>query len=818
MTQKSMATRHKPFALIAAVFCWPLMAVHGYASPVAERPSSASTPILFEIPGQELRHALLAFGKAAGVTIFFDTPRVAGRQSQPLTGAYTKEAALARLLAGTGLTYHFTSRASLTIEAQNPRDFRADASGDVQLETIDVQGEGIKWNSTIDAPPVYAGGQVASGAQLGLLGNRKVLDTPFNITSYTSALIENQQARTIGDVLANDPSVRASTSAGHIRENFRIRGFSINDNEIALNGLYGIAPQGRVASEFLERVEVLKGPSALLNGMPPSGSIGGSINAVTKHAQTVDITSITGDYTSRAQGGVHLDVSRRFGAGKEFGVRYNGVYRSGETEVTDLSKTRGLNALALDYKGDKFRLVFDGYLSQEVSNNGMPTLASFSSSIVGQVPAAPSGRTNLFRGVSGWMSNQGFVSRAEYDLLPDLTFYAAGGLAHNYLSGFTNGTYAFNVTPAGAFNANTINLRGASDTVSAETGARARFEMLGVNHQLVFSANILNPRSGIVNVRSASYNSNIYSSGFPASLPGIAGPSIKTGENVLSGLALADTLSMAQDRILLTLGLRAQHVQTWNFAAATGLLSSSYDKTALTPAIGLVLKPFSPNLSFYVNYIEGLSPGSTVTDATATNFGTTFAPFVTRQTEAGVKWEYGSITNTLAAFSIEQPSVIRVGNAYSADGRQRNRGIEWNVFGEVYEHVRVLGGASFLDARYTQSANNSLNGFRAFGNPNWSVNLGAEWDTPFLPALTLEGRVIHTGSLFVNSTNTQWLPSWTRLDLGARYVTQLADRKLTLRSYVTNVTDNHYWEAAFGDGYASLGAPRTFTLSATMDF
>jgi len=77
-------------------------------------------------------------------------------------------------------------------------------------------------------PPVYAGGQVATGARLGLLGNVDVMDTPFNTTSFTSELIENQQARTLADVVRNDPSVRYTTSSGHAYENFRIRGFDVN--------------------------------------------------------------------------------------------------------------------------------------------------------------------------------------------------------------------------------------------------------------------------------------------------------------------------------------------------------------------------------------------------------------------------------------------------------------------------------------------------------------------------------------------------------------------------------------------------------------
>src|SRR4051812_27387146 len=57
-------------------------------------------------------------------------------------------------------------------------------------------------------PRGYAGGQVARGGRLGLLGNVDMMDTPFNTTNYTQALIQDQQARSVADVVQNDPSVR----------------------------------------------------------------------------------------------------------------------------------------------------------------------------------------------------------------------------------------------------------------------------------------------------------------------------------------------------------------------------------------------------------------------------------------------------------------------------------------------------------------------------------------------------------------------------------------------------------------------------------
>src|SRR5690606_4728044 len=105
-----------------------------------------------------------------------------------------------------------------------------------------------------------------------LLGNADVMDVPFSITSYTAETMENQGARTVADVLKNDPAVRYSTSDGHPFENFRVRNFSVNQNELVLNGMYGLVPYGRTPVEMFERVELLRGPSALFTGMAPAGA------------------------------------------------------------------------------------------------------------------------------------------------------------------------------------------------------------------------------------------------------------------------------------------------------------------------------------------------------------------------------------------------------------------------------------------------------------------------------------------------------------------------------------------------------------------
>jgi iron complex outermembrane receptor protein len=174
------------------------------------RPQEAQAPrvFAFDIAPQPLASALMALGRQAGLQVVVDAPAVAGLSSGGLTGTMSAERALQQVLAGSGLMYRFTNANTVAVERPG-----AAAPGAVQLDPVQVQGYRVPAQAMIDnLPPPYAGGQVATGGQLGLLGNRGVMDTPFNQTSYTAELIANQQARTIRDVLANDPSVSGSRS------------------------------------------------------------------------------------------------------------------------------------------------------------------------------------------------------------------------------------------------------------------------------------------------------------------------------------------------------------------------------------------------------------------------------------------------------------------------------------------------------------------------------------------------------------------------------------------------------------------------------
>jgi len=670
-----------------------------------------------------------------------------------------------------------------------------------------------------DLPAPYAGGQVAQGARLGMMGNQDVMDTPFNVTSYTAELIQNQQARTLADVMANDASVRFTTSSGHAYENFRIRGFDVNQNDVAINGMYGLAPMGRTPLEFVERVEVLKGPNALFSGMAPSGAVGGTINLVPKRADDTPNATFGVNWQGDGQLGTTIDAGRRFGDANQWGARVNGAFSDGATTLDGQSRKREFLSLGLDYRGSALSASIDAYHSQESFQGGTPAMFWFGGSVV---PKAPDPRINQFSTGYGSIQSNAVVGRAEYRFNDNVSVFGGIGRRDSHQSGLINGTHARQIDANGNFTGSIIGQRAYTDATSAEAGLRSRFKTGAVGHELVLQASILDTEDGSATGTASTFRSNIYDPITPV-MPGVPDSAPKTAENTLTSLALVDTMSFLDDRLRLTGGLRNQRVKTTNFDK-NGNTTSRYDKQAVTPAVALVVKPWGPDLSFYANYVQGLSKGDSVTDTTATNFGQVFAPYKTEQKEVGVKWNAGTFTNTLALFQIDKPMLVTEGTTarptYADGGEKRVRGVEWNTFGELARGVRVLGGVTYSQGKQTKTSFGRYDGNTAVGAPRWQANTGLEWDTPWIAGLTLSARVQATSSQYADAANKLKIPGWGQLDLGARYAMLVNGKDVVLRLNVNNVFDKHYYAGSFSDTtpIATLGPARTVTASASISF
>ena len=782
-------------------------------TPRAHAQADAQQARRYTIPAGSLTAALNRFADEAGIFLSAPAELTQGRTSPGLSGTYTVERGFAELMRGQPLQAVRQQNGSYALRASAVPLSATSVSSPAEVTLPAVRVTAGTESLVSELPKPYAGGAVARGSQLGFLGNKDVLDTPFSTTAYTEQLIRDQQARTVTDVLANDPAVR-NTQPSNFNETYTIRGFNQSLGDGNLLGLPGVLPEDSLDVGAVERVEIIKGPSALLTGMSGSfsGALGGAINIVPKRATTDPLSRATLSYGSDAQIGEHLDLGRRFGANGEMGARLNLIHREGDTAIDGLARRYTLVATGLDFQGERVRISGDFFYQNRYISS---LIRSVSVAPGIAVPAAPRARNNWQSG-AGLAENYFGVVRSEIDLSRDWTAHVAvGGV--NSVEKFS---FGFETIGNAAGDIAAPQIAGATSTSnrSYQLGLNGKFSTGPVHHQLSVGINALNTVSGFQFAFGSIQTNNIYRpTRYPVpGLNGITRDPPKSADNDLSSAAIADTLSWDEDRYQLTLGGRYQKITQRSFDGTSGAQTTRYRDDVIAPAAGFVFRP-ARHLSLFANYIEGLMPGETA-PTTAANAGQQFSPFRTKQYEAGVKVDVGTVLTTISLFQIARPSSLTdpVTRVFSSSGEQRHRGLEITSAGEVQHGWRLLGGASFMEAKLTETAGGINQGNRAVGVPKVQVNLGTEWDVPVAAGLTLSGRVVHTGRQFLDPENQQSIPSWTRLDLGARYGVKVAGKPTSLNASLQNALNRNYWETAANS--LSLGAPRTLWISASTEF
>ncbi|MDO9420444.1 MAG: TonB-dependent receptor [Herminiimonas sp.] len=757
----------------------------------------------YNIPAGSLDQVLGRFGREAGALVAIDPELTAGEQSSGLKGSYSVSGGLDAILG--------THRLEAVPGTNGGYRLRRVAPGVSTLPAVTVSGV-----ATTDLPAVYAGGQIARGGSLGLLGTQNVMDTPFSTVNYTAELLEDQQARTLADVVVNDASVRMTTGGGGFDDTFQIRGYAVGAGDVGLNGLYGLISSSRVPAQIVERAELLKGPGALVNGMPPGGSVGGSINTVTKRANDTPLTRLTTTYQSESNFTLHLDTGRRFGEDNAWGIRFNGLARDGEGSVNGNDQKSTLGAVALDYRGSKLRWSLDVIDQRDDTDNYRPQISL--SSVTGVIPAPPDARTNFFPGTSLQQTDSTIATRVDYDFNDSLSGFAAIGYRDGHNEQIFPTTTA--VLANGNFDATSSFYDSYSKTRSAAAGLRWRFDTASVKHNISIGVNQLWQETGNASLgQPGTVASNIYRPVpiLPVTVfrraPG------RASDTTLSSFAISDTMSFANDRVLLTVGARDQTVDAKSWTPATSVPGTPYKASSITPIGAVVFKPVE-NVSLYANYTAGLSRGAVVGTG-FNNTGSVLAPFKSKQYEGGVKVDWGRFTTTAAVYQITRPAIQNDTTTTPLPtrgyfGEQRNRGLELTTYGELQRGLRGMASIAFVEPKLTSTPNGANQGNDAAGVPDTTASASLDWDTPWVSGLALNTRVIYTSGSFLTTTNTQKFDSWTRYDIGARYRSSVGNKPVVFRANIENLFDKNYWLTT--GTYVAVGSPRTLVLSASIDF
>lgn len=685
------------------------------------------------------------------------------------------------------------------------------------LETVKVQSSADASKEGLSE--AYAGGQVAEGGSLGILGKQDSLETPYNFTNYTELLIEDQQAESVGDVLLNDPAVRVARGFGNFQQVYLVRGLPVYSDDMSYNGLYGLLPRQYLSSEFIQRVQVFRGANAFLNGAAPGGSgLGGAINVLPKRAPNYAVNQFTLGVESGGQGYGAVDLARRSDDGRA-GIRINAARRDGDTAVDGENQKISMSHIGVDFREENLRLSADLGFQKFSMDASMPSI-TFASGV--PIQKTPDADKSIAQPWTYSNSEDLFGTlRAEYDFADNVTAWLAAGARRGEEEAiFANPTVN---NTAGDYTANSFENTREDTVITGEAGVRWDIATGPVKHTLSLSSASYELDSKNAYIFGFGVTGNIYNPmTAPMPAPGLIGGELNdpktTIKTQMRSVALADQLAMLDDKLLVTLGARYQEIEDTSYDYNTGDRGNKYEDNDVTPSVG-VLYRLTDSVSLYTNYIEGLVAGGNApannNSQPVANAGETIAPFTTEQTELGMKFDAGNLGGSVSLFQSKKPITGFDGNnKFEIVDDQTNNGLELMAYGKPLDSLTVLGGVSLLDT--------DVDGENAIGSPDTQANLNVDWAVPGTEGLSLDGRVIYTSSQYTNAANTQKIPDWTRLDLGARYLIPVGDAKmLTLRARVENVADADYWASAGGfpgSSYLTVGAPRTVMLSGTYEF
>jgi iron complex outermembrane receptor protein len=803
-------------ATLAVVFA--LVAAGSRAQPVVR-------PVPISIPAQALGAALDEWARQTRIAVAVSPALVAGRLAPAVYGTMPPREALDRLLAGSGLS------ASSDGDGVAVRPAPA-ASSEAASPPLPAAAA-----PALPAVRVTAGAPAAQGgppsAETGYRSVQQssagftaapILDTPFQVNSIPAEVFRDQQARSLVEVVLNDPSVsEAGTPPWYDR--VQIRGFYLGTDSYFRDGL-AMNDQATTPLDNKAAIEILKGPTALRYGFT---SPGGIVNYVLKRPTEEPFARVRlfGD----GFGGVGLggDVGGRFGERREFGVRINAAREQERTYIDDVRGDRTFFSTYVDWRVTDRLLLEAEYESQrreltDFTQIGLDNFATLDEARATLERVGP--RTFVGQRWATYpTSNTFYGARATWRI--DESWTARVAVQQQYLNRDQNGIGPGTVQPNGDFDAFYYYSPDQDrNTLAVQAYVNGRFRTGRLGHDLV--AGIDHTR------RTMTYPDGYYDvigfSNLYAPVP-IANPRVSSDPSYLasrsdaSSVFVTDTVTLSSAWQVFG-GLRHTRPDFRSFNSDGTSAGDPYRKGATSPSAGVVFKP-SENVSIYTSYAEGIEQGGAVPadfdGLPYANAGEVLPPLQSRQLELGAKAEVlQDLLVSAAVFGIEKSLEI---NRYSApgsvervqDGRQVHRGLELTAGGRVTSGLRVIGGLMWLDATIRDADDPSIAGNRPTNVPEYQASLFGDYHLSALaPGLYVNGGVFHSGRRAFDEQNTLFADGFTRIDLGARYQTRVSGRLATFRIGVQNVADAKYLSnTSFGT--FGFGAPRTVRFSAEFD-
>ncbi|WP_236772289.1 TonB-dependent siderophore receptor [Agrobacterium tumefaciens] len=754
----------------------------------------------FAISGQPLSAALVRFSSVTGIDVAFDGPLPANLRSVGTAGNLSAEGALRRLLAGTGLTFRFTT--ANTVLLINPQNSSSSASavGATILEPIVVQGENARG-------PVE--GFVATQSATATKTGTSLKDTPQAVNVVTKDQIAAQGSTTLTQALRYTPGVISQYGDDSRYDWFTIRGFRPSRYLDGLRlpfGSRGYA-QPRVEPFSLERAEVLKGPASVLYGQ---GDPGGLINMVSKRPSATALNEVEMQFGTDKRIQTAFDLGGGAGDDDSFLYRIVGVGRLTDTQYDYVREKKGYIAPSFTFKADEGTslTVYGSYQHiDSPGGGGAPALPANGTLYTRMYPELPRSAFPGEPGYDHYKSDQASVGY-EFEHEVDDTWTIRQNLRYSYIGTDTQRVQPY--CPAAcnptAFYRYAWAFPESARAVTVDNQAIGNFQTGDVAHTALFGLDY-------------SYESSRYeeSALSPIFTP-FNGLDPVYGATAITRPPIATRIDQDRSQI----GLYAQDQMEWNnfvfslggrydwantdTRTRTSVADNQVDQRdgKFTWRAGLVYN-FDTGLSPYAGYSTSFNPASG-TD----RLGNAFEPTTGEQFEVGVKYQPNGSNSfvTLSAYHLIQDNVLSPDTTpgftnYSVQtGQVRMRGVELEGKAEITDAFSVLASYAYTDSEITK-ANPNAAGISNEGNrfafvPRQQASLWLDYTlqtSTIWDGLSFGGGARYTGQTFGDNANKFDIPSYTVFDAAVRYDFGKADPKLEgLKASlnVSNIFDRKY--------------------------
>ncbi|WP_038882240.1 TonB-dependent siderophore receptor [Vibrio jasicida] len=609
------------------------------------------------------------------------------------------------------------------------------------------------------------------------------LETPGQVAVIDEAVIDEQRASTLGEVLQNDASVSAGGTSRN-RERFSLRGFELSSSDGFLRDGRQHWSHYRQPIELLERVEVLKGPSGLLYGKSEPG---GLVNMVSKKPTTETQASLSQDIGSNDHSRTVLDVSGALNDAETLRARailakesYGSWRKYGDG--TEPQTDRVVGGLVVEYDITE-NVMVSAHYDRTKDDGGVDSGA--------YIVDGKAARGDKYIWDAQWSEIDNDVENYGIDINAQVTDNV------NVKAGYNRQDFKrFDVESYPKFDMyeenGTIKHKGneRSDHWVFDTAyvdVTTDFSLFGTDNTFLVGANYLDYSYD----RFMAFHDGEY---------------VPAGETVVKPEPTSSKRWPTSEYD--TWGIYAQNMMTindyWQVLAGVRYdekRSDELTESQVSPKLGVIFHPAS-NGSIYVQYSESFMPQGTVNGTDYTNDGEELDAERGISYEMGTKWELfderllvsGAVFDiTLENIALDVENGVNAGGDVmykkTQDGEQVHRGAEILAQGSVTEELSLTASAMYLDAEITESAD--YKGNRPADVPEFSASVWSSYKVQNNTDVNL--GLIYEGERYGDAANTFKKDGYARIDMGVAY-THKYDENLDIvaRFNVENLFDTDY--------------------------